>query len=118
LTVQREFREIVNANFSTVATAVNKILNSPGIYKNPKVSSDQTVFTFTARSNPLVLPTTMIISLEALNSMTKITIRAKSPKSQWWMIGDVFGAYDRLIRDFLALLRSYIDFPIRVESSE
>jgi hypothetical protein len=114
MTVKRDLEELLTVDLQTAAISVNEVLNKNPSYKNPRVSSNGTVYEVTIRPNPFLLGTTMKISLERRDSTTKIKV---STKSQWWILGDAFGFYDRYIIDFLDLVRARAALPIKEESS-
>jgi hypothetical protein len=112
MTVTRSDSRVFRAQLAEIATAVRKVLDE-GVYKRtserPSSSGSGIIFYTHVKPSALLLGTDMYIELEGHEAQSEAYTAVKvSTESQSFIIGDVFGFYDRYIREFFAKLEALV----------
>jgi len=103
MTVRRHSDDYFDAAPPVVASAVRTVLaRRPPYVRADEVEKDA-VFKTNVRPSWWLLGTVMTIHLQPSSGGTQVVA---DTKSQFFIMGDVFGYYNRYIRDFLGALRS------------
>lgn len=97
MTVRRKSEEAFKANRVTVAEAIRNVLKATLYYRNAAEHKRNSQFTTYVKPHWWLIGTNMSISLEDANSGTRVTVQTKS---QFFILGDVFHSYNRLIQRF------------------
>src|SRR5271155_6085758 len=105
MTVRRHSDDYFDAAPSSVASAVRAILARRPPYTQTSEIEKDTLFKTNVRPRALLLGTNMTIQLQPSAGGTKVII---GTKSQCFILGDVFGYYNRYIQDFLKDLHTEI----------
>lgn len=95
--VRRQKDEYYEAPLDAVAAAVRVVLSRVPPYYNTKETVPLTGFSTSIRPSYLLLPTAMTLELQPTSSGTSVVANTVS---QWFILGDVFGYYDRYLREF------------------
>ena len=101
MTVKRQGEATFAIEKATLVAATRTILAVNPIYKDTQESEDGN-FTTSVKPSFYLLSTPMTISFEKVG--TAITVKV-STTSQVFLMGDVFGYYDKYIHDFLDELK-------------
>ncbi|MBU3005355.1 hypothetical protein [Paraglaciecola arctica] len=107
MTVKREASELLNIPTMEVCDHVKKVLSeNQRSYSYSKTTKNDNGFVTTVKPVlwPFILSTKMNISFVDYNEKTEVIV---STQSQWFILGDVFNAYDGYIRTFFDSLRKY-----------
>ncbi len=110
MTVHRDDMATFHTSKDRLIEHTRNILNGSPIYRNTTEEQGGAVFITTVKPvvkpDWLLLGTKMIVQLDG----TETTSTAKvSTVSQWYVMGDITGYYNRYIREFLAALREAIN---------
>lgn len=102
MTVRKHGSAMFDANPVTVARATRSVLSRRHQYvRSVEVEADA-VFSANVRPSWLLLGTDMKVELQPLSAGTRVLVETKS---QFYIMGDVFGFYDGYIQGFLSDLR-------------
>ena len=89
-----------------VARAVRAVLACRPPYVKADELEKDTIFRTNVKPNWWLLGTEMVIRLDSSSGGTRV--RAET-RSQWFILGDIFGYYNEYIRDFFGALRAEIE---------
>ena len=103
MTVRRHSDDYFDAAPTIVASAVRTVLTRHPPYVRADEVEKNAVFKTNVRPSRWLLGTDMTIRLQPSSGGTQVVA---DTKSQFFVMGDVFGYYNRYIRDFLQDLRS------------
>src|SRR5208337_1884003 len=102
MTVLRHSDDYIAAAPPAVVRAVRKVLSRRPPYTQTYEVEKDAVFKTKVRWHWWLLNTHMTIQLQPSSGGTQVVAKTES---QYFIMGDVFGCYNRLIRDFLKDLR-------------
>jgi hypothetical protein len=102
MTVRRHSDDYFEAAPSAVATAVRIVLSRRPPYIQTSETEKVTIFTTNVKPKWWLLGTDMTVHLQPSSGGTQVVAKTES---QFFIMGDVFGFYNRYIRDFLKDLR-------------
>jgi hypothetical protein len=103
MTVRRQQDDYFDAAPSAVASAVRTVLSQRPPYIQKCETEKDTVFKTNVKPSWWLLGTDMTIQLQPSSGGTQVIAKTQS---QWIILGDVFGFYNRYIRNFLRDLRT------------
>lgn len=102
MTVRKHGSAMFDANPVVVARAIRSVLGRrPQYVRSDEVEADA-VFSTKVRPSWLLLGTDMKVELQPLSGGTQVLV---DTKSQFYILGDVFGFYDGYINSFLSDVR-------------
>jgi len=105
MTVWRKSDRVFNVTRAIVAEAVRNVFKADSHYRNTIEHTKNCLFTTNVKPHWYVLGTNMSINLEDTNTGTLVTVQTKS---QFFIYGDVFASYNRLIQGFLRSLNAEV----------
>ncbi len=108
MTVRRHSKDYFDAAPLIVAGAVRIVLTKRPPYFKTGEMDEGMFFSTNVRPKWWLLGTDMTIQLQPLSGGTEVVANTNS---QWFIMGDVFGYYNRYIRDFLRDLRIELQKP-------
>jgi hypothetical protein len=111
--VRRQKDEFYEASPDAVTAAVRVVLSRVPPYYSTKETVPFTAFSTRIRPSYLLLPTTMTAELQPTSSGTRVVAETVS---QWFILGDVFGYYDRYLREFFNAVEAELRIPRRQEA--
>jgi hypothetical protein len=103
MTVHRHSDDYFDATPSVVASAVRAVLSHRPPYVQTSETERDATFKTNIRPSWWLLGTDMTIQLQPSSGGTQVIAKTQS---QIFILGDVFGFYNRYIRDFLRDLRT------------
>jgi hypothetical protein len=113
--VRRQKDESYEAPLEAVTAAVRVVLSRLPPYYSTKETVHLTCFSTSIRPSYLLLPTTMTAELKPTSSGTSVVAKTVS---QWFILGDVFGYYDRYLREFLNAVEAELRIPRQQEGQQ
>ena len=108
MTVRRHSDDYFDAAPSAVASAVREVFAQRPPYRQVNETEKDAAFKTNVRPHWWLLGTEMTIQLQPSSGGTQVVAQTKS---QWFIVGDVFGFYNRYIRDFFRALRIELQKP-------
>jgi hypothetical protein len=106
--VRRQKDENYEAPLEAVTAAVRVVLSRVPPYYSTKETVPLTGFSTSIRPSYLLLPTAMTVELQPISSGTRVVAKTVS---QWFILGDVFGYYDRYLREFFSAVVAELRIP-------
>jgi hypothetical protein len=113
--VRRQKDEYYEAPLEAVTAAVRVVLSRVPPYYSTKETAPLTGFSTSIRPSYLLLPTAMTVELQSTSSGTRIVAKTVS---QWFILGDVFGYYDRYLREFFNAVVAELRIPRNQECQQ
>jgi hypothetical protein len=105
MTVVRHFDGLFDAPLVTVANGVRAVLVKKPPYRNTIEVAKDTLFKTNVKPSWWLMGTNMTIKLQPSSDRTQVVVETRP---QWFITGDIFGCYNRYIRDFLRDLQNQI----------
>jgi hypothetical protein len=102
VTVRRQGSAVLSANPAVVAGAIRSVLNRGPQYMRSDEVESGAVFSTNVRPTWLLLGTDMKVELQPAAAGTEVLVETKS---QFYILGDVFGFYEGYIQSFLSDVR-------------
>jgi hypothetical protein len=106
MTVRRRATIDFNAERPAVAAVVKSVLACNPPYRWSREVDPERVFTTNVKPSWWLLGTKMTVELEAAHCPTTMNVQTKS---QWFILGDVFGYYNHYIREFESAVREGLE---------
>lgn len=113
--VRRQKDEYYEAPLEAVAAAVRIVLSRVPPYYNTEETVALTGFSTSIRPSYLLLPTAMTVELQPTSSGTRVVAKTVS---QWFILGDVFGYYDRYLQEFFNAVVAEMRIPRNQEGQQ
>ena len=113
--VRRQKDEYYEAPLEAVTAAVRVVLSRVPPYYSTKETVPLTGFWTSIRPSYLLLPTAMTVELQPTSSGTRVVAKTVS---QWFILGDVFGYYDRYLQEFFNAVIAELRIPITQEGQQ
>jgi hypothetical protein len=113
--VRRQKDEYYEAPLEVVTAAVRVVLSRVPPYYSTEETVPLTGFATSIRPSYLLLPTAMTVELQPTSSGTRVVAKTVS---QWFILGDVFGYYDRYLREFFNAVVAEMRIPRNQEGQQ
>jgi hypothetical protein len=106
--VRRQKDKDYEAPLEAISAAVRVVLARVPPYYRTKESVPLTGFSTSIRPSYRLLPTALTVELKPTSSGTRVVAKTVS---QWFILGDFFGYYDRYLREFFNAVLAELKLP-------